>query len=64
MNKIDSRVARVDHRTAQECDRIVALQSNANIMWLVNELFDHPKIAWKDSIKEIIEAHENNRLDL
>ena len=59
MNKIDGRVVKVDHRTAQECDRIVALQSDENIMWLVNQLANHPKIAWKDSIKEVIAKYED-----
>ena len=27
-------------------------------MWLVNELKDNSKVAWKDSIKEVIEKNE------
>lgn len=58
MNKIDSRVQIVDKKTEDECERIRSFQTDEKILWLVDQLKNHPKIAWKDSIKEIIEAHE------
>lgn len=60
MNKINNRVQIVDKRTEQECDRIRALQTDAKILWLVEQLKDNPKVAWKDSIKEVIEAHDKS----
>jgi len=64
MNKIDQRVVKVSPEVIAKCEAVMENQSNAKIMWLVNELHDHPKIAWKDSIKEIIHDHDWNRLDL
>ncbi len=58
MNKIDGRVNKVDDIVRKKCDRIVAMQRDENILWLVDKLKNHPKIAWKDSIKEIIEKYE------
>lgn len=59
MNKIDQRVAKESPEVAAKCKAIMDDQSDDNIMWLVRFIKNHPKIEWKDSIKEVIEKHEN-----
>jgi len=57
MNKVDSRVVKTDAIVKEKCDRIIAMQSDENILWLIDKLKDHPKVAWKDSIKEVMEKY-------
>jgi hypothetical protein len=58
MNKISTRVRNNSPEVATACDEVMKYQSDENIMWLVNELKGNSKIAWKDSIKEVIEKNE------
>ena len=60
MNKIDSRVRKSSKEIEAACEEIEKNQTDDDIMWLVGVLKDHPKIAWKDSIKEIIERNEKS----
>lgn len=62
MNKIDRRVKKSSPEIAAACEKIKEWQSDENILLLVERFKDHPKVAWKDSIKEVIEAHENRVL--
>lgn len=57
MNKIDKRVLGRQISTPIEiaCKKIKEEQSDKNILWMVDQLKYHPKIEWKDSIKEVIE---------
>jgi DNA repair photolyase len=55
MNKINARVKKSSPEIAVACDEVIKWQGDENIMWLVNELKGNTKIAWKDSIKEVIE---------
>jgi DNA repair photolyase len=57
MNKIDIRVKKSSPEIETACNEVFANQTDDNIMWLVNELRNHPKIEWKDSIKEVIEKY-------
>ena len=41
----------------QGCERIRHLQSDQEILRLVRALVGHPKVEWKDSIKEVVAAH-------
>ena len=54
MNKISTRVRNDSPEVVTACDEVMKYQSDENIMWLVNELKGNSKIAWKDSIKEVI----------
>jgi DNA repair photolyase len=58
MNKISTRVRNDSPDIAAACDEVIKYQGDENIMWLVNKLKDNSKIAWKDSIKEVIEKNE------
>ena len=58
MNKINARVRKSSPEISVACDEVIKWQGNENIMWLVNELKDNSKVAWKDSIKEVIEKNE------
>ena len=62
MNKINTRVIKASPEIATACDEVTKWQGDENIMWLVNELKDNSKIAWKDSIKEVIEKNETGKL--
>jgi DNA repair photolyase len=59
MNKIESRVEVSSKEIWLACKKIEREQNDESIMWLVDVLEDDPKIAWKDSIKEVIERNEN-----
>ena len=56
MNKIDQRVRPGDPETLAACDRVKSVQTDAQILELVRTLHGHPKVAWKDSIRSVIEA--------
>jgi DNA repair photolyase len=56
MNKVNRRVARTTQEIAQACQRIQQLQSDEAILDLVHQLGDHPQVAWKDSIQDVISA--------
>jgi DNA repair photolyase len=56
MNQIDQRVQQSDPAIQAACQRIKILQSDAEILRLVATLHDHPKVAWKDSIKAVSRA--------
>ena len=58
MNKISTRVRNDSPEVVTACDEVMKYQSDENIMWLVNELKGNSKIAWKDSIKEVIEKYD------
>lgn len=55
MNKIAERVRKSSPIIEAACKKIEEEQSDKNILWLVDQLKNHPKIEWKDSIKEVIE---------
>ena len=57
MNKISTRVKNDSPEVSAACDEVMKYQNDENIMWLVNKLKDNSKIAWKDSIKEVIEKN-------
>ena len=59
MNKVNRRVARTTQEIAQACQRIQQLQSDEAILDLVHRLGDHPQVAWKDSIRDVIRAHSS-----
>ncbi len=61
MNKIDARVAKVDDAVVARCQDVMEFQTDDKIMWLVDQLRDNPVVAWKDSIKEVIEKYEQSR---
>lgn len=58
MNKIANRVKKSSVDVSDACDLIEESQSDKNIMWLVRKLKNHPKVEWKDSIKEVIERNK------
>lgn len=58
MNKIDRRVVKVDDAVVARCNDVMEFQTDDKILWLVDQLKDDPKVAWKDSIKEVIEKYE------
>jgi hypothetical protein len=55
MNKISSRVRNGSPKIETACKIVEENQTDENILWLVEELKNNPKIEWKDSIKEVIE---------
>lgn len=57
MNKIDGRVAKVSPEVVAKCDAVRANQTDEKILWLYEQLKDHPKVAWKDSIQEVLANH-------
>jgi hypothetical protein len=57
MNKVDERVRQRDPAVANACTLIKSLQNDAEILRLVKALDGHPKVEWKDSIKEVIARH-------
>ena len=54
MKKIDERVVQGEPAVADACARVKELQSDPEILRLVKALDGHPKVQWKDSIKEVI----------
>lgn len=58
MNRIETRVKKASTKVAIACEEIAKMQSDENIMWLVNKLKGNPKVSWKDSIKEVIEKYK------
>jgi hypothetical protein len=58
MNQVRRRVARTSPQIEAACDRIFELQSDEAILDLVHRLGDHPQVAWKDSIREVISAND------
>lgn len=58
MNKIDERVVKSSVEITYACDEIIKQQSDENILRMVEQLKDNPKIAWKDSILEVIERNK------
>lgn len=60
MNKIRSRIdLSIPYNLKRVLD-IEYLQRDSEILRLVNELKDNPKVRWKDSIKEVIEKYKNS----
>lgn len=62
MNKIDRRVKKENRQVEIACKLVLERQSDEKIMWLVDQLKDQPKVAWKDSIQEVMEKHEKSYL--
>lgn len=54
MNKISARVKEDSPEIKAAIKLIESQQSDENIKWLYERLKDHPKVAWKDSIKQIV----------
>ena len=56
MNKVDERVRPRDARIQAACDRVKAAQTYAQILKLVRKLHGQAKVAWKDSIRGVVES--------
>jgi hypothetical protein len=56
MNKIDQRVRLGDPEIQAACDRVKKAQTDTQILKLVGKLHGHAKVAWKDSIRNVIES--------
>ena len=54
MNAIDKRVDQNNNESVSAARTIKESQSDANILWLYDQLKDQPKVMWKDSIKTIL----------
>ena len=54
MNKITARVKEDSPEIKVAIELIEKQQSDKNIRWLYEQLKSHPKVAWKDSIKQVI----------
>lgn len=55
MNKIDSRVHADNQEMVDAIERIRVAQCDESTLLLYNHLRYYPKVAWKDSIKQVIE---------
>lgn len=54
MNGVRGRVDRRDQVVANAVQTTTLNQSDVNILWLYNQLKNQPKVAWKDSIREVV----------
>jgi DNA repair photolyase len=61
MNQIDKRVKKSNPIIEIRCNQIKTWQNDEKILWLVDKLKNHPKVEWKDSIKEVIEKFNEHR---
>lgn len=56
MNQVKRRVPQTSPEIVTACDRVLQLQSDEAILDLVRRLGDHPQVAWKDSIRDVLGA--------
>jgi DNA repair photolyase len=56
MNKISARVKEDSPEIKDAIELIEEQQNNESIKWLYGRLKNHPKVAWKDSIKQVIKG--------
>jgi hypothetical protein len=59
MNYVRQYVDRTSPEIEAACRNITALQSDADILELVDQLGQHPQVKWKDSIKAVVRSHSH-----
>lgn len=56
MNQVRARVPQTTDEPRNACNRILEIQSDEALRPLIRELKGHPKVAWKDSLKHLVEG--------